>query len=315
MHSTSAAQPSSGQLDRRGLFRIGGLSITIAALVAACGERTNELGRVGDAPTTTALPAAEADEATLLRTASSIEHSLINLYAKLVADTNLLAAEHAPVLEHFAADHAVAATDFEKATTAAGGTAWACSNPRLDSTLIEPVLRRVTDGVPATRDAKAVPPSDDAKRDVLNLVHSLETMVSSMYQQMVETLTAAEHRGLAIKHGVYAARRSALMALTINPARPDGYLAAAAASPEQAPASSTTTTVQDLAAPPAAAGEEGAPASTPIPEVAAIPSRFGQLAGQFLVVGAGDENGVRMRVSVETPSSNTFVFGYMEPSC
>lgn len=306
---------TSPQLDRRGLFRLGGLTVSIAALVAACGGEDTQLGRVGEAPTTTALPTANVDDATLLRTISSIEHSVIDLYAKLDQDANLLAAEHKALIEHLTSDHNVAATDFEKATTAAGGTAWKCSNPRLDSTVIEPVLRRITDGVPATRDAKAVPPSDGARRDVLNLAHGLETMSSAMYQQMVETLSSGELRGLAIKHGVLAARRAALLALRINPERPGGYVAAAAAAPESAPASSTTTTVQNIAAPTTAAGAAEAPAATPIPPVSAIPSHFGQLAAQFLVVGAGDENGVRLRVALETPSSNTFVYDYMKPSC
>lgn len=311
----SAAQ-SAGQLDRRSLFRVGGLTVTLAALAAACSEnKPTNLGRVGDAPTTTKAPDATVDDPTLLRTASSVAQSLIALYGTLTAGGDLVSGDVATILKRFSDDHATAAADLEKATTAAGGTAWSCSNPRLDSTVIEPVIQRITKGVAATRDAKEVPPSDDPKRDVLQLIQALESMSSAMYQQMVETLTDPALREMSITNGVLAARRGALIATISNPERPGGYIGAAAAAPEAASAESTTTTAQDIAAPSTQAEADGAPAATPIPPVSAIPARFGQLGAQTIVVGAGDENGVRMKLMVETPSLNTYVYDYMEPTC
>jgi hypothetical protein len=34
-----------------------------------------------------------------------------------------------------------------------------------------------------------------------------------------------------------------------------------------------------------------------------------------LVIGRGDENGTRLKLNLETPSLNSFVFEYMTPSC
>jgi hypothetical protein len=33
------------------------------------------------------------------------------------------------------------------------------------------------------------------------------------------------------------------------------------------------------------------------------------------VVGKGDENGTRLKLNLETPSLNSFVFEYMKPTC
>jgi len=315
MHT--AGQISGSQMDRRSLFRVGGLTVTLAALAAACSEnKPTSLGRVGDAPTTTKAPDAKVDDPTLLRTASSISYSLINLYATLTDGGDLVGGDVATILKRFSEDHATAAAAFEKATTAADGVAWNCSNPRLDSTVIEPVLARITKGAAASRDSKEIPPSDDPKRDVLHLVQALESMSSAMYQQMVETLSDPKLRQLSIVNGVLAARRGALIATISNPERPGGYIAAAAAAPEAAPAEATTTTAQDIAAPSTAAGDaEGATPATPIPTVSAIPARFGQLGAQTIIVGAGDENGVRMKMMIETPSLNAYVYDYMEPTC
>lgn len=302
--------------DRRSLFRIGGLTVAAAALISACQEEP-QLGRVGDAPTTTALPTATVDDPTLLRTASSIEHSLSTLYGALLADASLLPAAAKDIITRYRADHDAAAKDFEAATTATGGEAWDCTNPRLDSTVITPAMTRITDGTPASREAPAIPPSDDPQRDTMNLAHGLETMIASMYQEYVERLSSGQLRELAARHSLDASRRSALLALTINTSRPGGYLGEAVIVEGSMP---TETTVADSAAPatdaPATdAPVDDAPAATEIPAVSAIPARFGQVAGGFVILGAGDENGVRLRVTIDTPSLNTYVYEYMTPAC
>ena len=66
----------------------------------------------------------------------------------------------------------------------------------------------------------------------------------------------------------------------------------------------TTTTV-------ASAG----PPLTEIPAVSAIPSQFGQLGPVFLVVGNGDENGVRFKANLETPHDNSLIYEGMAASC
>ena len=77
----------------------------------------------------------------------------------------------------------------------------------------------------------------------------------------------------------------------------------------------TTTTVQDIATPTTTAGGDNGPQLTEIPAVAALPAAFGQLGPLLLVVGAGDENGVRLKVNMETPAENSYIYDYMQPAC
>ena len=76
-----------------------------------------------------------------------------------------------------------------------------------------------------------------------------------------------------------------------------------------------TTTVQNIAAP-AGGKKPAAPVQlTEIPTLTALPSQFGGLAAIQIVVGAGDENGTRLKLNLETPSLNSFVYEYMKGNC
>ena len=58
------------------LLQTGGLTVTLGALVAACGESAEgEPGRVGYAPPATPLPTVELNNVVFLRTATSIEYT------------------------------------------------------------------------------------------------------------------------------------------------------------------------------------------------------------------------------------------------
>ena len=62
---------------RRDVLRIGGFTVATAAVISACGEHVRgEVGRVGAVPTTAKLPDAVVTNVALLRTASSLEHSI-----------------------------------------------------------------------------------------------------------------------------------------------------------------------------------------------------------------------------------------------
>ena len=53
-----------------------------------------------------------------------------------------------------------------------------------------------------------------------------------------------------------------------------------------------------------------APPLTEIPLPVAIPGQFGSLAAIVYVGGAGDENGVRLKLNFETPSLNSFAYPF-----
>jgi hypothetical protein len=155
---------------------------------------------------------------------------------------------------------------------------------------------------------------------MMNFAHGLETLAGATYQAFVALFSDPSLRSDAMTVGAREARHSALLALTINPDRPGGLVSiadAANAEPGSPPiTSATTTTVQNIASP---AGGSVVPSisvqQTEIPPVTAIPSQFGGLSAVQIVVGKGDENGTRLKINLETPSLNSFVFEYMKPTC
>src|SRR5215207_1207544 len=80
----TAAHPVGQPFSRRRLFEIGGASVGLAALLAACGKDTEaEPGRVGNAPVPTDLPDLDVDDAVYLRTMQSLEQSIVDVYGVL----------------------------------------------------------------------------------------------------------------------------------------------------------------------------------------------------------------------------------------
>lgn len=292
-------------LGRRGLFRLGGL--TAAALaIAACADNSEAgtVGRVGVGETTPALEDPIVDDGVLLRTMAGISTSIAKAYEHIL-DGGFLAkaskdlpdlGDQTELVTLFMAHHVAAAESFNALAVEAGAEAWTCGNTRLDSASIDPIFKRVEVGAAATDNSKEIGPSDDATRDYVNLVHSLESMSASSCQAMVPVLSQAAMRFTSMQIGVRSARQAALIALQIFPG---GYVTGVGESltPED---NATTTT----------APEGAAPAATPIPLPVAIPARFGLLSPTTFIGGAGDENGVRLKVNFETPSLNSFAYPF-----
>jgi hypothetical protein len=324
-HLFESATPTSGGrralFGRRDMLRIGGFTVATAAVITACGEHERgEIGRVGAVPTTVKLPDAVVTNVALLRTASSLEHSVVNVYSQVIDNSDLIDPKLLDLAKRFMDDHVGHAKLFEKLTTDAGGTAWSCGNPKIDDAIINPILLRITKGAEATPTSKAIDPSDDPHRDVLNFAHGLETLAGATYQALVALFSDPSLRSDAMSVGAREARHAALLALTINPDRPGGlvnFADAVNAEPAAPPTTiAPTTTAQNIANP--VGGAASAPAPTPqteIPGVTAIPSQFGALGAVQIVVGKGDENGTRLKINLETPSLNSFVYEYVQPTC
>ncbi len=305
---------------RRDVLRIGGFSVATAAVISACGEHVRgQIGRVGAVPTTVKLPDAVVNNITLLRTASSLEHSAINVYSQVIGNSALLDPKLQDVAKRFMDDHVGHAKLFENLTSEAGGVPWTCGNPKIDDAIINPIITRITKGAEATPTSKAVDPSDDPRRDVLNFAHGLEALAGATYQALVALFSEPTLRRDAMSVGAREGRHAALLALTINPDRPGGlvnFADAVNAEPAAPPTTiAPTTTVQDIATPAGGTASTPAPPQTEIPSVTAIPGQFGALSAIQIVVGKGDENGTRLKINLETPSLNSFVYEYMKPSC
>ncbi|MCB0999683.1 MAG: ferritin-like domain-containing protein [Acidimicrobiales bacterium] len=264
------------RLDRRQLFRLGGLTVTTAALVAACGGTESPgIGRVGVAPTTTDLPDGSVDDVVLLRTAASIQHTMIDLYGEL---RSAAPSSASALIDLLIADHTADAEALNSAVAELGGEPFECGNPRLEELTVPAILGAINgDG--------AVAPSDDPARDALNTMFAMETYIAESHQAFVPMLSAPALRQAAITIGGEAARHAAVLALEIT-GRPDGYL------------------------------EIEAPAEPPqIPTAYALSSLYGQLGGQTLVVGAQDEVGQRQNIALASPSFNTFVYEFTDGTC
>lgn len=274
-------------LGRRGLFRLGGLTVGTAALLAACGgSEAGEIGTVGEGVADPGLATGTVDNSILLRTMASVETSIATAYARIVADGLLGGAsstypalgDQSDLVTQFAEHHTAAAATYNELAVAAGGEAWTCGNPRLDAVYIGAILARVTEGTPATDTAKEIAASDDVLRDMANLVHTLESLSAASGQALVNQVTEAPMRVAAVEVASRSARQAALLALRLNPG---GYL----------PLEATENTI-------------------PVP--VAKPTAFGSIGAVTWVGGAGDENGVRMRVNFETPSLNSMVYDFVE---
>jgi len=302
---------------RRRFITIGGFSVATAAVIAACGNTdSGGIARVGVAPTVTALPDPIVSDIALLRTASSLEHSVIAVYDKVIGDSGLLdQAKFGDMAKRFREDHAAHAALFEQLTKELGGEPWTCGNPRIDDVIVAPILRAIVGGA-ATNELPETPASDDPKRDVLNFAHALETIAGETYQGLMPVLSDPELRKQTIVVGTHEVRHAALLAISITGA-PEGY--ANPADVEHATLEPTTTiqttTTQNIAAPTTLEGAEPPPPATPIPAVYAMPGAFGKLSAVQLVVGKPNEGGTRLTVNLETPSLNSYMYEYIASTC
>lgn len=308
--SNSITQPIEQQFDRRGLLRIGGLSATALVLVACGQSESGEIGRVGVGQPTPELEAEVVDDGVLLRTMAGVSTSIANAYTRIIeggaltgsTDTLPDLGDQTDLVALFHEHHVAAATRFNELAVEAGAEAWECGNTRLDSAYIEPIFTRVEAGVPAIGAVLAIAPSDDPTRDMINLVFALESMSASSCQAMVASLSLPAQRVVAMEIGNRSARQAALVALRINPG---GYALSAAQE-----AATQDTTVAEITTTTVTADTPVAPPLTPIPLPVAIPGHFGLLSPTTWIGGAGDENGVRLKVNFETPSLNSLAYPF-----
>jgi ferritin-like protein len=263
--------------DRRQLLRTGGLTLSLGAIIAACGEDRaggTEPGRVGNAPALEPLAAADVDDIVLLRTAQSLEHTAIDTYAA-ARGLDVLSAEQDTIVQRFVDDHTGHSAALGGFITEAGGEEFACANPWVTRRAITPILG-------------ALEGSDDVLRDVLNIAHALESLAAASYQALVGSLTEPDLRMRIMQIGADENRHAATLAMAIT-GKPDGYVN------------------------PLLLGEAAPTEELEFPAAYAIPSTFGLVSAVELVVGAPNEEGRRFSINLQTPAANTFV--YSDMSC
>ncbi len=264
---------------RRDALKLGGLTVSAAAFLAACGNgRGGDAapGRVGFAPPVEELEDYPVDDAVLLRTASSLELTAIAVYEAVLA-TGLLDADLTALVERLIEDHQMVADEMGELTEAVGGVAWECTNPWYMNRTVEPLL-------------EAVLASDNPLRDIIN------TAV------VLENIAAGTHQSLAIELEDPAAVAATIAAATLE-SRHSAYIVAVARGPEGYVS-------------PLIDGDGDSPTDEDgVPQKFSITTRFGSTGQVELVAGAPDENGVRQTFIVQTPSLNSWIYNELEPTC
>jgi hypothetical protein len=220
---------------RRRILAVGGFSVGLAAVVAACApdKPKPQVPQAGVAPSTTALPDENVNDVVLLRTASSLEHSLTDAYAKVLA-LNVLPADTTALVRRFADQHSARATFFEDLTSDNGGEPFTSGNVPFQTNVIDPALKAIADAGNDTND--------------LNwFIYGLENVATGTMQSFMPILRVPALRSAVMSVGGAEARTSAIAAtliptVTVVPPSPEAAKAAAATTTTTAPGATTTTT-------------------------------------------------------------------------
>lgn len=117
-----------GGLNRRQLFRVGGLGVATAAILAACGKSSS--GGASEATTTTTAGPTTAD-LDILRTATSLELVAVDVYGKAIASGLVTTAAVSDAAKLFQSHHQDHADFLAGLTKRYGGTAYDKPNPVL----------------------------------------------------------------------------------------------------------------------------------------------------------------------------------------
>jgi hypothetical protein len=263
---------------RRDALKIGGLTVSVAALVAACGDDRGgdeAPGRVGYAPPITEPEDYPIDDAVLLRTASSLELTLVDVYETILS-VGVLEGDQVLLVENLIESHLAIAAEMGELTVAIDGVAWECTNPWYMDRLVAPLL-------------EAIQGSDDPMRDILNSAVALENIAAATHQTLTIDLTDADASAATIAAATLESRHAA--AIVAESRGPEGYVS------------------------PTIGGGGVQNDAQGIPFQFSITDTFGSTGQIELVVGAGDENGVRQTFILQTPSLNALIYNELEPTC
>jgi hypothetical protein len=259
------------RVGRRQALRIGGLSVSLAALVAACGDNRDgdtAPGRVGNADPILPLPDYDVNNVVLLRTASSLELTAVAVY-ETAKGLGVLEGSTADLVDRIQANHQATADKMAELTEAAGGTAWTDTNPWIMERAIVPIVETIA-------------MSDDMARDVINLAITLENLAASTHQSLTSILTEPEQRLATANAATEESRHSAALVLK-------AFGTSNRFSPALVDEEVNRTLENTLA-------------------MYAINSAFGSLAQKELIIGEADESGSRTTFLLATPAANSFIY-------
>ena len=262
------------ELSRRDLFRLGGVGLISATLLAACSKNDltadNAIASIGTIPPDSSLPKVDVTDVVLLRTAVSVEYNAIDMYTAAIDGGYFSGdfASTAAIAKRFRDDHMAHAEKLNSLVVTLGGTAFECANSRINSLIIKPAL-----------DLIMAPDNPDVALDTVTLAHAFESVSAQMYQGFVGMFSDPKLRGEAIHIGQNNVRHAVILAQLINPGL--------------------------------SGVEPSADPATGVAKVVAVPSAFGNLAILRVPFGPPNADGVKTSITLETPSLNALTYDFV----
>lgn len=278
------APTEADRLSRRRLLVTTGLGASLGAVLAACGSSDDGApGRVGYAPVPTEPPEEPVDDAVLLRTATSLEYTALDVYDR-ITELGALDDTGADLVSRFVEDHTSEAATMAELTGRAGGEPFECANPWFAERVIPEMFERITGREDVPEGEEPIPPSDDPARDAMGIAYAIESTLAAMYQGLVVELSDPELRTEAITAATRAARHAAAAALARDGA-PQAYVS-----------------------PLIIGGELDPSANEGLLPVFAVPGHFGSLAPVQVAIGPASDAGTRFTTSLQTPAANSYAY-------
>lgn len=222
-HSRSDRAAALSMPDRRGFFRIGGVSIVGASLLVACGDDDEVVTPDVDGadptaaptdppadPTAAPDPTAEPEpteepmggnemDLVLLRTATSLELAAVEAYQAAIDNAGALGIT-APVAEAatlFQSHHAEHAAALQGATDEAGGMAYEEPNPFFMENVVNPTVAELTDEMATVEFALQL---ENAASQTYTFAGG--TLSTPMLRQTIMSIGGVESRHAAVLRGV-----------------------------------------------------------------------------------------------------------------
>ena len=222
-------------------------------------------------------PPRTVDDRVYLRTAQSIEYTIVDVYGT-ITDSGALTGTDADLLARLIENHTAAAAEVGELVTEAGGEPYDCAN----SWYMERVVPQIFEHIDGNPD-EDIPPSDDPARDMLAVMDAMESMAASMYQGLVEKLSVPELRAEVMLLGARSARQSAAVAI------------ASTGAPERLRQ-------------PGRARRGGRPRRVRPDPAVRHPGPVRHAEPVPLVIGAASSAGTRFTMPIETPADNSYVY-------
>jgi hypothetical protein len=185
-----------GGLNRRRFLTFGGTSVLAAAVLAACGSSANHSAT--GATTSTSVAGASNDVA-ILRTASSIEHVMIDTYQKILDSGLVKTTTVLDAVKLFQTQHKDHSLLLESKTTDAGGRTFTQANPVIMQTVVTPRLAQLK-----------------TELDAVQLAYDLEKVAAASCQSVTGTFQNRIYNAVIMSIGGLEAKHVSVLSRALG---------------------------------------------------------------------------------------------------